>query len=285
MAKFKLIEFRLDKVMSLNVGGRRSAAPAPPELELFLRRKHIREYRLDAGTALTIGRRRDNNIVIQDPTVSRNHAKIERAGGRFLLTDLESKNGTFVNRFPVASHWLKNGDVLKIGKQHLLFACDDDQLGAEAVQKSVANAVLVKPREEERQPATVTSIASKRPASDPAGDSAHVLWFLAGSKRRVEIDNGLLKVGRDPSCDIVVGGLLVGKVAFTIGLRRAGYYLSYVGGISIPKVNGQPVRRSMKLEGFDIIEIGSAKLQVLLGDQDGAEFVSPIHAHKRALAQ
>ena len=53
----------------------------------------------------------------------------------------------------------------------------------------------------------------------------------------------------------------MGKISFTIERRVSGYYLNYVGGVSIPKVSGQPVRHSMKLEESDLIEIGPATLR------------------------
>jgi len=55
--------------------------------------------------------------------------------------------------------------------------------------------------------------------------------------------------------------LFVGKVCASISQRPTGYYLSYLSGWSKPKVNGKAVTQSAKLEDFDIIQIGSAKMQ------------------------
>jgi len=60
---------------------------------------------------------------------------------------------------------------------------------------------------------------------------------------------------------VVVKGFLVGKASATISQRPAGYYLSYITGFSKPKVNSKSVRQSVKLQEFDIIEIGSTKMQ------------------------
>ena len=73
----------------------------------------------------------------------------------------------------------------------------------------------------------------------------------------------LIKVGKDPSSDIVIGGFMTGKTAFTISKRPNGFYLSYVGGMAKPKVNDLVVKESARLNEFDIIEIGPVKLQFI----------------------
>ena len=63
-----------------------------------------------------------NDVVIENLAVSGNHAKIDSVGDGYLLTDLQSKNGTFVNNEPVNSHWLQHNDDVLIGKHVILFA-------------------------------------------------------------------------------------------------------------------------------------------------------------------
>lgn len=66
-----------------------------------------------------IGRMEGNNLVIDDPTVSRFHAEIYREGRNFYIRDLESTNGTFVNGKPVKVRKLKEGDIITIGNTRL----------------------------------------------------------------------------------------------------------------------------------------------------------------------
>jgi len=65
---------------------------------------------------MSIGREHDNNIELKDPDVGRYHARILYENGRFLLEDLESSNGTWVNGEKITSTTLKNGDRVKIGE-------------------------------------------------------------------------------------------------------------------------------------------------------------------------
>ena len=103
---------------------------------------------------------------------------------------------------------------------------------------------------------------SDMPAREQEKENIGVLTFLAGGENDIELSKKLVKIGKDPSCDIVVSGLLVGKTSATISKRPKGYYLSYVAGMSKPKVNGEAVKESVVLNEFDIIEIGSVKMQL-----------------------
>ena len=68
-------------------------------------------------------------------------------------------------------------------------------------------------------------------------------------------------IGKDPTSDIEVKGLLIGSTAATISKTAEGFCFNYVGGMPRPKVNDEPVKKSIILYDQDIIEIGSAKLQ------------------------
>jgi len=72
------------------------------------------EYLL-SGETVTIGRHPNNIISIQQDAVSRHHAKIENREGVFVISDLNSSNGTFVNGRKISSHDLAEGDILTMG--------------------------------------------------------------------------------------------------------------------------------------------------------------------------
>jgi pSer/pThr/pTyr-binding forkhead associated (FHA) protein len=72
--------------------------------------------------AVSIGRHREADIFLDDITVSRRHAQIDRTeGGGFEVVDVGSLNGTYVNRVRVERAALSSGDELQIGKFRLLF--------------------------------------------------------------------------------------------------------------------------------------------------------------------
>jgi len=74
------------------------------------------------GDRTTIGRSPDNDIFLDDVTVSRKHAVLAQNGNQFLIEDLGSLNGTFVNRRRIESPTrLESGDEVQIGKYRLSF--------------------------------------------------------------------------------------------------------------------------------------------------------------------
>jgi pSer/pThr/pTyr-binding forkhead associated (FHA) protein len=283
MAKLKLIEYRLHKAMPLDQSLPAYDDPsAASGVKLIFKEKLIREYRINWGMSLSIGRSATNDIVIRDPTVSRKHAVVEYAEGRYLLTDLGSRNGTLVNKTSVTTHRLNQGDVLKIGKHHLIFTYDADELellnAAEPAEEPPAVEATISLEPHEIVNASKEAIelvdlnADTVPPPDIPAEPVSALRFLAGGEGDVKLTKDLIKVGKDPSCDIVVGGVMMGKMAFTIGRRPTGFYLHFVGGACIPKVNGQHVRRSMRLVDGDIIDIKSTKLQFVEGERGEANF-------------
>ena len=73
------------------------------------------------GDRITIGRRPDCAVFLDDVTVSRDHALLVRRGGDWHLDDLGSLNGTYVNRHRIESHRLEDGDELQVGKFKLTY--------------------------------------------------------------------------------------------------------------------------------------------------------------------
>ena len=70
---------------------------------------------------LIIGRETAANVCVADASVSRRHSKIEKRDDTFVITDLESLNGTFINNVPVRSRVLEHGDHVRIGESQFLF--------------------------------------------------------------------------------------------------------------------------------------------------------------------
>jgi len=85
-----------------------------PVLTLLFKDKLIKKYRLEKKKSLTIGRRDDNDVFIENLGVSGYHARIDSVDEKFLLTDLQSKNGAFVNEKKVTTHFLEDGALALI---------------------------------------------------------------------------------------------------------------------------------------------------------------------------
>jgi len=73
-----------------------------------------RKYELN-DSSVNVGRDITNAIVVNSDSVSRQHAKLTIESGKRMITDLQSTNGTYINGMPILSHFLRNGDQVKIG--------------------------------------------------------------------------------------------------------------------------------------------------------------------------
>jgi pSer/pThr/pTyr-binding forkhead associated (FHA) protein len=74
----------------------------------------------------TAGRHTQSDIFLDDVTVSRHHAKFTRRGGHVWVADLNSLNGTYVNRALIDGEVaLRSGDEVQIGKFRLVFLMDN----------------------------------------------------------------------------------------------------------------------------------------------------------------
>ena len=80
----------------------------------------IKEHPLDKDS-VTIGRKEENDLCLDNMAISGHHARIDRTKDIYTLVDLKSTNGTFVNGKRVASAVLKPNDWINIGKHILYF--------------------------------------------------------------------------------------------------------------------------------------------------------------------
>jgi len=235
-----------------------------PIVTLKFKENIIGEFPLEGGKSLTVGRKQSNDVAIENLAVSGHHAKIDSVGEGYLMTDLQSKNGSFVNNELVSSHWLKHGDVITIGKHTLIFSYTEGEKRPAETEGGMDQTMVMdtdKYRDmlDKAMKATGTDVTKALPK-----EQIGVLSYLAGGEGEVELTKKLTKIGKDASCEIVVGGMMMGKTAATISKRPMGYSLSYVSGMSKPKVNGETVKESVMLKDFDEIEIGSIRMQFVI---------------------
>jgi hypothetical protein len=77
-------------------------------------------------TYATMGRAPDNHIVLLDTYVSSYHARLDRRGGEWWLTDLDSRNGTLLNGVPITKAVpLAAGDIIRVGQIELRLEIED----------------------------------------------------------------------------------------------------------------------------------------------------------------
>src|SRR5690349_18485316 len=103
-------------------GARRGAGRQDPDVATLVYRPgepDERSYPLSAA-ALTLGRGPEQDIAIPHKSLSRKHARVELADGKYVVVDLGSKNGTFVNGARELRRELRHGDTVTLGEVDLL---------------------------------------------------------------------------------------------------------------------------------------------------------------------
>ena len=221
---------------------------------------------------------KDYPVIIEAQVKYHNFDKLANFGNGFhpigdgyLLTDLQSKNGSFVNNQNVTSHWLKHGDVVTIGKHTLVFGHEEEAAQAEAAP-STMDQTMVMDTEQYRSMVSKGGGNEATKVLDEAPPA--VLSYLSGGEGEVELTKKLIKIGKDSTSDVVVSGLMVGQTAATISKRPNGYFLSYVGGMAKPKVNEAAVKESVKLNEFDTIEVKFRYDFIKVSDGNYTDFVN-----------
>jgi adenylate cyclase len=163
-----------------------------------------------------IGRAVDrNDIVLHDGQVSREHAIIKRRGDGFVLEDLNSANGTFLDGHRIKEHHFKTRDAVTIGKYTLEFRDQTAQLSIKYENKQMGGTVVM------RTPGQIASIVPKlERVSIAPGDpgSQQVVDYIGELKKKAETLELLYELNRVLSSDFSQEEILkkVGEVVFQL---------------------------------------------------------------------
>ena len=230
-------------------------------LSLMYNNKRLENFPIGMGDTFMIGRRAANDIVIDNLAVSFHHAKVESIGDEFLLIDLHSENGSFVNDQRIKAHWLVDGDIIAIGKHTLLFSNPKCNNLPDKMSPSIVKTMQMD-TEKFRELLKQNGL-KKLPGVKARSAAIPALAFLSERRKKLLLGEHPVRIGKEPTSDIVVNGLLIGKMAAVINRVEDGWYLSCVGGLARVKVNGQVVKASIKLNRLDVIILGKLAMQFL----------------------
>jgi len=228
----------------------------PGKLEFSFNSSKLGEFILDKEV-MTIGRKEDNDIRIENLAVSGHHAKLLTIFEDSFLEDLNSTNGTYVNGNPIDKHPLRNGDVITIGKHELRYI--NDSVGAE--DDGEKTILIRKPEPQIAAQASTTSNHSVEYQPNGVSNTAF-------EKAKLQILNGS---GAGRELPLVKTSVKLGKTGagiVQINKRPDGHFIvclhtSEEG--TRPRVNGEEIGpRAIKLENHDVIEINRLKIEYFL---------------------
>ena len=216
----------------------------------------IREIPLDQDV-MTIGRKSDNDIVIDNQAVSGYHARIKKEGNSLFIEDASSLNGTYINGQKISKGELHNGDVVLIGVHTLdviLGRARDTETKGFAVRGRSMNETVVIAAEDQKK------ILASQDKDKPEILGGFIVIEGSTEKRDYLLKERVTTIGKEDGAGIHLRGFFAPKVAALVNRRKEGYFITPAGGKTL-KVNGQKVDHKYDLKDGDIVEAGGLKLQ------------------------
>jgi len=245
----------------------------------------IREVPLDKER-VTIGRKPQNDIQIENLAVSGEHARVVTILNDSFLEDLGSTNGTLVNGNPVRKHILQDNDVIEIGKYKLKFAFEAPAAqpsGAASMEDFEKTMILRAPAAAQAAAKAFGDSASPPPqaasASPPPmkrggadGDGVVTAPMRKGSAEGEGVVTAAIQILNGPSAgrEMVFTKNLttLGKTGVQVAViarRPQGYFITHVEGARYPVVNGKTLdAQAHPLNDHDVIELAGVKMEFFL---------------------
>ncbi|MDY0073118.1 MAG: FHA domain-containing protein [Thauera sp.] len=225
----------------------------------------LKEIELDKER-ITIGRKPDNDIQIDNLAISGHHAVITTILNDAFLEDQNSTNGSYVNGQPVKKHVLHDNDVIELGKYRLKYIASTSPGPGLSANEMVATAALkafdmraLNTDLGMGQPGGQTQLlphdALEEAERALSGAPVGVIQVLNGSNagRELELTKSLTTFGK-PGHQVAV-----------ITRRPQGYFIAHVEGIEFPRLNGEAIgAQAHLLADHDIIDLGRIKMEFYL---------------------
>lgn len=233
------------------------------KLVLSFNGEFVKEFELDKEI-ITIGRKPDNDIHIDNLAVSGNHAKILTILNDSFIEDLDSTNGTLIAGNKISKHALQNGESIVIGKHELKYENADADSGESEFEKTMiirpdAEGMPVTEEADKNIGKSIGKIAADLAAAgtSSSGPGTAKLKLMSGTNtgKELQLTKILTTLGRP------------GVQVAAITRRPKGYFLIVVDAgkdNKMPLVNDTEIGKQHPLADGDIIEVAGVKMGFLL---------------------
>lgn len=212
---------------------------------------------------LTIGRKPDNDVVIDNPAVSGHHAKLSRVQAVYFLEDLGSTNGTFVNEKKIDKRQLKDGDRVTIGKHVLLYEDEVKGMAPPPAPAVDTDKTMILDTQRQRELLKAEQTTQPKPK-----ERFGVLQVLSGGtdKKEYQLTGRIVLIGSQDGATVKLTGWFAPKVAAMISRRPDGYNISLSEDGKKVLVNGTPIHGRADLKDGDLLEVAGVKMSFSLKD-------------------
>ncbi|MGV1099192.1 FHA domain-containing protein [Thiovibrio sp. JS02] len=230
---------------------------------IMLNDRVITRFTIHEGGKLIIGRSPDADVVIDNTAVSRHHSSLELRDGRHYLADMNSTNGTTVNGKKITSKVpITEKDVIYIGKFRLTQSSAADQNASSSYATSMdldeETVFVSSPRQQQ------TAAAQPGPQQTAQSEEAATLTVIEGEASPSNLPlagKSSVKIGKDPSCDMVIGGWFVGKTQCYVVKKKDKYHIIPQRAWASTKLNDVIITEERLLRRGDIIQIKNTTIR------------------------
>jgi len=225
---------------------------------------------------VSIGRLPDNLLVIDNPAVSGRHARVYKEGNQYVLEDLKSTNGTFVNDKPVARHTLAEGDIILVGKHTLVFTetggVQTEDHKQETFVPEIGGTMMLDTQKQKHllsgmdhgRPSQVYDAVVPKTAIPTAQGRIGTIKVVSGDTGQSEYVLAAVTtmIGKADTAQIRLKGWFKPQVAAAIARKGEGFTITPMGGKV--SVNGEKVSGRRELISGDMIEVSGLTLEFTL---------------------
>lgn len=208
------------------------------------------------GPQLTIGRKPENDLVIDNPAVSGHHARVVKEAGGFFIEDLNSTNGTFLNDAQVQRQKLKNTDRIGVGKHSLIFQDEVAPPPPPPPPPKDEGADKTMILDTAKQKELMKALGTVKTASVGAKEEK-VGWLTVVTgdtdKKEYELTGRLTVIGKEDTASVKLSGWLAPKKAALISRRGPAYIIIPEESAKKITVNGEAVQGQRELQDGDVI--------------------------------
>ena len=236
-----------------------------PKIFLKFNEQVLKEIPLDKPR-LTIGRKPDNDLVIDNPAMSGHHALIFSEEGVFFIEDLGSTNGTFVNDAKIHKERLKNSDRVALGAHVLIYQDEIAPAPPPPGETESAKAMLPEPAKQQEPVKTVPETMKTAAVGGKTAEKVGRLTVVSGEtdRKAYELTGHLTVIGAEDTATVRLTGWFAPKNAALISLQGSGYFISLPEGGKKITVNGEVVQGKKSLHDGDVIIIAGVHFQFSL---------------------
>lgn len=194
----------------------------------------------------TIGRSFDSDVKIDNAGVSAHHAKIVKAGDDFVIEDIGSRNGIFVNGIRVSRQSLSDGDEVVISKHILKLATKGEPINVRAASNDDAHQV-VQGATVEIDVSNLGDLVKQRQAKYAA---YLLLTGVAQRRSKYPLSKLNFRIGKASDSDIYTPGWFAPRVAARVVCKSDGFYIVPEKRGKV-RVNGMTVTSPLELKDGD----------------------------------